>query len=139
MKKIVFLLLLAVISVNFIVAQDGETEAKVGENSPKAKFDTLTYNYGKIKESDTPAKCEFVVKNIGTAPLIIQSARAGCGCTTPEYSKEPILPGKTSKIYISYDTKGRVGPINKTVTVFTNVPDEVYKLKIVGEVIRSKE
>ena len=136
MRKIVFLLLMAFVSVNYMTAQDNSEASK---RVPEAKFDTLVYNYGKVKESDKPVKCTFEVENVGTAPLIIQRVSASCGCTTPEYTKDPILPGEKGKIDVSYDTKGRVGPINKTITVFTNVPDKVYKLKITGEVIRAKE
>lgn len=80
------------------------------------------------KESAGTVSTEFTF-NTGKAPLIIQRVRASCGCTTPEYTNEPILPRKTGTIKVTYSTTGRPGVFNKDVTIFTNVPDTVYKVK----------
>lgn len=140
MKKII-LLGIALLSLSFVSAQ---TNTKVTENAnvkvtgPKAVFTKTVHDFGKVNESDEKATTVFVVKNEGTTPLIIQNASASCGCTTPSFTKSPIKPGETGTISVAYSTIGRVGPINKTVTIFTNVPDEVYTLTIKGEVIRDK-
>jgi hypothetical protein len=83
------------------------------------KFDKETHDYGSIPfESD--GSCTFTFTNTGKEPLIIIAANASCGCTVPQYSKEPIAPGKTGTITVTYDTK-RVGAINKNVNlVFQN-------------------
>lgn len=91
------------------------------------------HNYGEIKQGANP-DCEFVVKNTGNAPLIISNAQGSCGCTVPKWSKEPIMPGKSTIITVSYDTK-RVGPINKSVTLTSNATNEpTMVLKISGNV-----
>ena len=92
-----------------------------------------THDYGEMVQGGDPY-CEFVVTNTGTEPLIISNAKGSCGCTVPEWTKEPILPGKTSIIKVRYDTK-RVGPINKSVTITSNAENEPTKiLRIKGNI-----
>ncbi len=132
MKRIGFLLFVLVLSTSFIAAQsDNKTNKKV----PKAEFKSGEHDFGKIKESDGSATCVFTFKNVGDAPLIIQRVQASCGCTTPDYTAEPVLPGKEGQITVKYNAKGRPGAFDKKLTVFTNVPSEVYILTIKGEVL----
>lgn len=134
MKKIGFILFALVLSANFMLAQT----ATVNKNAPKAEFTKEVHDFGKIEESAGTVSTEFTFKNVGKAPLIIQRVQASCGCTTPEYTNEPVLPGKTGTIKVTYSTVGRPGVFNKDVTIFTNVPDAIYKVHIKGEVIRKK-
>lgn len=98
-----------------------------------AKFNTENFNYGKIKQG-VPAKATFIVTNTSNQPLIIEQASPSCGCTVGEYTKEPIMPGKTGTITAIYNAAA-LGPINKTVTVkFANV-DDIKNLKLSGEVL----
>ena len=127
MKKTAFILFALLLSLTYIGAQQ--------KGKPVAKFQSSTHDFGKIAESIGTATCEFSFTNTGDAPIIINRVAASCGCTTPTYTKEPVLPGKDGKITVAYSTKGRVGNIDKTVTVFTNVPDSVYTLRIKGEVL----
>ncbi|MES2629858.1 MAG: DUF1573 domain-containing protein [Bacteroidota bacterium] len=91
------------------------------------------HDYGEIKQNAEPY-CQFVVKNTGTAPLIISNAVGSCGCTVPEWSKEPVMPGKTTIIKVKYDTS-RLGPINKSVTLTSNATNEpTMVLKIKGNI-----
>jgi len=129
MKQIGFILFALVLSVGFVTAQ----EAK---KAPKAEFEKIVHEFGKVAENAGTVTCEFKFKNTGDAPLIIQRVRTTCGCTTPDYTKEPILPGKEGTIKVTYSTVGRPGTFDKEVTIFTNVPDAIYKVRIKGEVIR---
>lgn len=142
MKKIVLIGVILLAGMGVINAQQKQTETTasqvVNPNAPKAVFSKTIHDFGKIKESDEKATTVFTVKNEGATPLIIQNANASCGCTKPEFTKEPILPGKTGTIAVAYSTIGRVGAFEKQVRIFTNVPDEVYVLTIKGEVIRDK-
>jgi hypothetical protein len=123
MKKILFLL--------FIVAS-----LKTFAQSP-VKFTTTKYNFGKIKQN-IPKSCSFTFKNISAKPLIIENAVAGCGCTTPEYPKEPIAKGKDGVIKVTYNA-ANLGAFTKDVTVkFVNIETPVV-LNIIGEVIDLKE
>ena len=77
------------------------------------------------------ASTEFVFTNTGTEPLVISNARGSCGCTVPEWPREPIAPGESAAIKVKYDSK-RVGPINKSVTITsnaTNAPTKVIRIK----------
>lgn len=98
-------------------------------------FETIEHDFGKIKEDAGPADFNFNFKNPGTVPLVISAVNASCGCTTPEWSKEPILPGKSGFIKVSYNPAGRPGSFNKTVTVVANTPAGSQILKISGDVV----
>ncbi|MGL5888567.1 MAG: DUF1573 domain-containing protein [Bacteroidia bacterium] len=96
------------------------------------KFDKMVHDYGTIKKGADPY-CTFNLTNTSKEPLAIQSATGSCGCTVPEYQKEPIMPGKTVTIKVRYDTQ-RVGPFEKQVTVMFQGKDQPAVLKIKGVV-----
>jgi hypothetical protein len=100
----------------------------------KIAFDKLQHDFGKVNEGDGAASYDFTFKNTGTAPLLIQDVRTTCGCTTPEWTKQPIRPGATGFIKVSYDVKGRPGAIDKTITVYSNAGSKPTVLRIIGEV-----
>lgn len=93
-----------------------------------------TIDYGTI-EQGADGKREFVIVNNGSEPLVISNAQGSCGCTVPSFPKEPIAPGAKAVIGVKYDTN-RVGAINKSVTVTTNMKDNPTKvLHITGNVV----
>lgn len=83
-------------------------------------FDKTTYDYGTVKAGSDGHRF-FTVKNTGDKPLIISEVKPSCGCTTPEWSKDPILPGKTAQIKVGYNT-GIKGAFNKLIEVYSNDP-----------------
>lgn len=83
-------------------------------------YDKTTVEYGTVK-FDSDGQRSVTVKNTGDKPLIINDVKAGCGCTTPKWSTDPILPGKTAQIQIGYNTKLR-GPFTRNIEVFSNDP-----------------
>lgn len=83
-------------------------------------FDKTTFDYGNVK-SGSDGHRFFTVKNTGDKPLIISEVKPSCGCTTPEWSKDPILPGKSAKIKVGYNT-GLKGIFSKSIEVFSNDP-----------------
>ncbi|XZF16667.1 DUF1573 domain-containing protein [Chitinophagaceae bacterium MMS25-I14] len=115
--------------------QQQAAPAKDTKNGPKFQFKEETWDFKNIKEGPV-AEHVFEFKNTGKEPLIIQSASASCGCTTPEWPKEPILPGKKGKITVHYNTQGRVGPFTKDVYIVSNAVSEKerYELHIKGTV-----
>ncbi|MEG1545473.1 MAG: DUF1573 domain-containing protein [Tannerellaceae bacterium] len=104
------------------------------QNSPEISTDELIYNFGSIGESDGPASHLFVIRNAGNGPLVITRVTASCGCTQPEWSKEPIAPGKDGEVKVTYNPKGRPGPFYKTISIFSNVKKGSYTLAIKGNV-----
>lgn len=83
-------------------------------------FDKTTFDYGDIKPSSDGNRF-FTVTNTGDKPLVISSVKPSCGCTTPEFSTDPIMPGKSSKIKVGYNTAIK-GQFNKMIEVFSNDP-----------------
>jgi len=99
------------------------------------QFEKMDFSFGKIKEEAGPANYNFSFTNTGKIPLIIQGVEASCGCTTPEWSREPILPGKKGVIKVSYNPEQRPGIFTKSITVKANIPKSVVVLTISGEVV----
>lgn len=127
MKKIALFMMLVLCTISALAA-------------PKISFITKEHDFGNINESDGNATYEFLFINKGDAPLIILKAVASCGCTTPIYSKEPIVPGTSSTIKVTYNTLGRPSTFHKTITVYTNDPDAPNVVLIIqGNVIPKGE
>lgn len=91
------------------------------------KFKTEEHNFGTVPEG--PAiSFDFEFKNLGKETIVLSTVQASCGCTTPNWSKDPILPGATSKITATYNTQGRPGAFTKTITVNSNVGSKILKI-----------
>lgn len=133
MKKVLFtltMMLVAIFTFNKAMAQV--------ESGPKIEFTKETHDYGTVKYG-ADGTCTFEFKNTGNAPLIISNAKGSCGCTVPEWPKEPIAPGAKAKITVKYDTK-RPGAINKSVTITSNAVNEPTKvIRIKGNVLPAPE
>ena len=123
MKKIFSTLCMALVAVA-MMAQE-----------PVITFEKTEHDFGNINEADGRVTTEFVFKNEGMAPLILSNVRASCGCTTPTWTKEPIEPGKTGSITVTYNPNGRPGRFQKTVTITSNATEPTKKVFIKGEVI----
>jgi hypothetical protein len=100
----------------------------------KIKFDATEHDFGKFKEEAGRQTFDFVVTNTGAQPLVIQNVVASCGCTTPDWTRQPIVPGAKGKVTAIYDPKDRPGQFNKTLSVYTNTNPQVTVLVIKGEV-----
>ena len=99
-------------------------------------FKSESYDFGSIEEGPA-AEHVFVFTNTGKEPLVIQRVQPSCGCTTPDWTKEPVPPGKTGMIKASYGTQGRPGHFEKTMTVFTNAGTKMVSFK--GNVEKAPE
>ncbi|MFY0675408.1 MAG: DUF1573 domain-containing protein [Bacteroidia bacterium] len=100
---------------------------------PSIKFDKIEHDFGKIPQSE-PVSCEFTFTNDGDAPLILTNVKASCGCTTPDWPQEPIMPGAQGVIKATYNAAA-AGVFDKTITVFSNSskPELILKLRGVVE------
>ncbi len=107
------------------------------ENVAKIEFKTDVIDYGTIEKGADGVRF-FEFTNTGTAPLIITKVKSSCGCTIPSWPEEPIMPGKSEKIQVKYDTN-RVMPIRKTITVSSNADTPTVALKIKGLVVDSSK
>jgi Protein of unknown function (DUF1573) len=97
------------------------------------KFKNESHDFGKIEEG-TVATYVFEFTNTGTAPVVISNAQPSCGCTTPDWTKEPVMPGKTGRVSASFNSQGRPGNFSKTVTVISNSETPQITLSFKGEV-----
>jgi hypothetical protein len=122
MKK--FVLLLILFSLVFVGAY---AQAKI-------QFSDAKHDFGNIKEVNGPASHIFTFKNAGNAPLVIQNVEVSCGCTSPEYSKEPVLPGKSGIVKATFDPTGRPYTFDKNLTVISNAENNRVVLNIKGNV-----
>lgn len=102
-----------------------------------AKFELETIDLGKVKQG-VPATATFVVKNIGTEPLIIEQANPTCGCTMGDYTKSPIAPGKTGTITATYNAAA-ANHFDKHLTVKFGGVDELKSITITGDVLAAEE
>jgi hypothetical protein len=105
---------------------------------PTMDFAASTYDFGEISEGMV-AKHEFVFKNNGDQPLVLTSVKASCGCTTPSWTKEPILPGNTGQITASYNSKNRPGGFNKSITITSNAIPASKVIYIKGTTVKPLE
>ncbi len=96
------------------------------------------YNFGKVADGEM-VEYSYRFKNNGTHPLIISSAVASCGCTVPEKPEEPVKPGETGFLKVVFNSKGRVGPVHKDITVMSNAHPAFPVLQLVGEVEASNK
>lgn len=102
---------------------------------PVITFEKETHDFGQINEVDGRVTTIFTFKNEGMAPLVLSDVRASCGCTTPKWPHEPVEPGQTGEITVTYNPNGRPGRFQKTITVTSNAASATTRLFIKGEVI----
>lgn len=116
---------------------DAETSVNAdlvqGEGTPVFEFVEENHDFGVISEG-TLAEYDFEFTNTGDAPLIITNAKGSCGCTVPNPPKEPIAPGAVGKIHVSFNSKGRTGNQQKTVTLSANTIPATRVLRISAQV-----
>lgn len=128
MKKILFFILL-IVGINLAYAQGGAD----------IKFDKTTYDFGTFSENEPIVSGTFTFTNVGDAPLVIHQAVASCGCAVPEYTKEPVMPGKTGTIKVTYNGTGKfAGHFKKSITLRTNAKTEMVRLFIEGDMQTNK-
>lgn len=147
MKTMVSLLAMLLFTVSFATAQEikfipyqtddytkaANADEKAGAALAQPGETPTEWNYGNIAHRSTGYRF-FKFTNTGNGPLVISNAKGSCGCTVPQWPREPIMPGETGYIKVKYDTN-RVGPMTKYVTLTTNAQaSTTTRLKIFGTV-----
>ena len=100
---------------------------------PKFTFEQEEHNFGQIRDGDIVSHT-FRFTNTGEAPLIISKATAACGCTVPQWPKQPIPAGGSGEIQVQFDSSNKPGMQNKVVTITANTESKVKKLLIRAQV-----
>jgi hypothetical protein len=117
-------------------SQEKKTLDNIGNdnpNQPSFKFETEEFDFGKIVQGESVTH-EFKFVNTGTEPLIISKAEGSCGCTVPIYPKEPIMKGQTQVIKVTFNSTGKSGVQDKTVTLTSNAKQNPMIIHIKGTV-----
>ena len=135
MKRIVLLTSILLATVTGFAQEEMKAKDK-GE----MKFEHTRHNFGVFAQDTAIVTHEFIFTNVGKSPLIIHQASASCGCTVPEYTLEPIMPGEKGKITVTYNGKGRrPGVFRKSVTIHNNGRQTPIRIYIEGEMIGDEE
>ena len=104
---------------------------------PKIALDRDSFDFGEIKQHESVI-AEFILKNVGNAPLIIRSVKASCGCTVIDWPNDPIMEGDDTIIKVTFNSGERRGFQSKTVSLITNDVPSIKVLKITGTVLVTK-
>jgi len=120
---------------NPATAEGSGTEA-AGE-AAEIKWLGSAHEFGSVTDGEK-VKHDFKFVNVGKTPLIISGAQASCGCTVPNWPREPIAPGDTGVINVEFNSKGRVGVVQKQITVTANTNPSISELAIKGEVVAAE-
>lgn len=124
MNRLIYILLIILCLPAGVAAQNAEIT-----------FETMEYNFGDIPELGGPATFRFVYTNTGKKPLAISSVQTTCGCTSPAWSQEPVLPGKKGFIDVTFDPRDRTGSFSKRIIVGSNAATPEVTLYISGAVV----
>ncbi|MDR2835382.1 MAG: DUF1573 domain-containing protein [Bacteroidales bacterium] len=125
MKRMLLMSLALIFSAMIFAQQTG----------PAISWTSNSHDFGVVTEDGGPQEWSFEFVNTGNEPLVLQSVKPSCGCTSADWSKEPIQPGQKGFVKASYNPKGRgTGRFNKSITVTTNETQPVSYLRIEGEV-----
>ena len=128
MKKMLMIGLMMVFTLGMMAQQPAQI-----------KFDKTTHNFGSFSEKNPVVTHSFTFTNVGEQPLVVNQAIASCGCTVPEFTKEPIAPGGQGEIKVTYNGEGKFpGHFKKSITVRTNGSVEMTRLYIEGDMTEAK-
>lgn len=125
---------------NVTQSESAYTASTASESAPGEgaafKFIKESYDFGQITEGEK-VSYDFKFTNVGKTPLIITSATATCGCTVPDYPKEPVAPGADGIIKVVFDSSGKLGMQNKVITITANTIPEMTQVNILGNVVKA--
>ena len=130
MKKLILMTVVSVFGLFAFASGAGEADIK---------FEKTSHNFGTFPESSPKVTCSFKFTNTGDKLLVIHQAFASCGCTVPQYPKEPVKPGESGEIVVTYNGAGRFpGHFRKTITIRSNAKKEIVRLYIEGDMQAGK-
>jgi len=138
MKKILLSLALTTLLAGGAMAQQpAKTQAtapqEAAKSGPAITFDTTEHNFGDIKQGDV-VEHTFTFTNTGNEPLVIERVDVTCGCTTPSWTKEPVMPGKKGTITAKFNSAGKMGQQKKPITIHSNAADGMARVYIVTNI-----
>jgi len=136
MKKVVLAFIFILVSSAGLFAQETKKLDNIGNENPNQaafKFEEEEFNFKNIKQGDV-INHDFAFTNTGKEPLVIADAKGSCGCTVPTWPKEPIAPGAKAVIKVTFNSAGKQGMQDKTVTLTSNGKENPMVLHLKGNV-----
>lgn len=137
MKSFVLAVAALLVTTGIFAQAQTTPAATVKKADSFVKFKDVTHDFGKIKQN-SPVTYNFVFTNVTDKPVVIESATASCGCTTPVKPEAPVAKGKDDKITAGFNAAA-AGPFNKTIYVKVAGVEQPMELKITGEVLNAEE
>lgn len=131
MKYLASLLLMG---IGFLAIGQEDEQEETPMTGAKIAFTEKSYNFGDITQGDK-VEYTFEFENVGNEPLILSDVRTTCGCTAPEWPKEPIAPGAKANLKVVFNSAGKMGMQNKVITVMSNAVNNPERVKIVTNVM----
>ncbi|WP_057935790.1 DUF1573 domain-containing protein [Algoriphagus resistens] len=123
--------LLTVFALVFAFNANAQEQSQSGA---EITFKEKSIDFGDITQGEKVAHT-FELTNTGSAPLIISNVAATCGCTVPSWPKEPIAPGKSSEIKVSFNSAGKMGKQNSVVRIYSNASEPIEKVSLISNVL----
>jgi len=113
-------------------------DAPKPESGAQIKFEVTSHDFGEITQGDI---VQYIYKftNTGDQPLVVSEVVTTCGCTAPKWSTEPVLPGKTGEIHVTFNSSNKMGRQNKGITVLSNAVNNPARVSLICNVLPKKE
>lgn len=138
MKRLVFSALCFLLVTQFAWSQPAQSESAVSDDGPVFSFTETEHDFEDITQGET-VEHVFKFSNSGNSPLIVNNVLTTCGCTAPEWPKNPIAPGEEGEIKVRFNSSGKIGRQNKIITIQSNVEGGTTRLKIIAMVLPKKD
>lgn len=116
-----------------VATETGTEQADADTGIGRIAYVETEYDFGTVTEGEVVDHV-FKFTNTGDAPVILSQVSASCGCTTPDYTKEPVLPGQEGEIKVSFNSLGQVGVQQKIVSIMSNADNRITTVQIKGTV-----
>jgi len=133
--KILATFLIGLMTMPGVLAQENEATNQTG---PVMAFNEEKHDFGDIYQGDK-VEHDFEFENTGNEPLIITNVQTTCGCTAPEWPRDPVAPGQASKIKVVFNSSGKIGRQNKVITIVSNAKNPLNRVSIVTNVLPKKD
>ncbi len=118
----------------FVLAFAFQANAQEAGSAAVIEFKEKSIDFGDITQGDKVSHT-FELTNTGSTPLIISNVAATCGCTVPNWPKDPIAPGKTAEIEVSFNSAGKMGKQNSVVRIYSNASEPIEKVSLISNVL----
>lgn len=108
------------------------------QNGPAIKLEETNHEFGDIYQGEK-VNYVFTFTNIGNQPLVLSEVVTTCGCTAPSWNREPVMPGQSGEIQITFNSENKMGRQNKGITILSNAVNSPARVTITGNILPKKQ